>query len=85
MNYLDAAIRFNQHCPKGSAVEVILQSGERMRSKTAGPAFVWAGLALVELEGAKGPYEVEHVRPISAPAQQSASETFAAQAGSRVA
>lgn len=31
--------------------------------KTAGPAFVWAGLALVELEGGKGPYQVEHVRP----------------------
>lgn len=35
-----------------------------MVTKTAGPAFVWAGLALVELEGAMGPYEVEHVLPV---------------------
>jgi hypothetical protein len=62
MNYLDAALRFNQRCPKGSRVEVALRSGERMLAKTMGPAFVWAGLALVELEGAKGPYEVAHVR-----------------------
>jgi hypothetical protein len=62
MNYLDAAIRFNQRCPKGSAVEIALRSGELLITKTAAPAFVWADLALVELEGAKGPYQVEHVR-----------------------
>lgn len=70
MNCLDAALRFNQHCPKGSAVEVVLSSGERLVSKTAGLAFVWAGLALVELEGAKGPYQVEHVTPRRASAEQ---------------
>ena len=64
MNCLEAALRFNQSCPKGSTVEVTLRSSEPLRTKTSGPAFVWAGLALVELEGAKGPYEVEHVRPI---------------------
>ena len=69
MNYLYAAIRFNQLCPKGSAVEIALRSGERLVTKTAGPAFVWAGLALVELEGAKGPYQVEHVRPLVEPVQ----------------
>jgi hypothetical protein len=69
MNCLDAAIRFNQRCPKGSAVEIALRSGGRLVTKTAGPAFVWAGLALVELEGAKGPYQVEHVRPHAETAQ----------------
>jgi hypothetical protein len=65
MNCLDSAIRFNQRCPKGSAVQIALRCGERLITKTAGPAFVWAGLALVELEGAKGPYQVEHVRPLA--------------------
>jgi hypothetical protein len=65
MNCLDAALRFNQCCPKGSPVEVVLRSGQRMPAKTAGPAFVWAGLALVELEGARGPYQVEHVVPVA--------------------
>ena len=32
-------------------------------AKTAGPAFVWANLALVELEGGTGPYQVEHLSP----------------------
>lgn len=72
MNCLDAAFRFNQRCPKGSLVEVALQSGERRRMKTAGPAFVWAGLALVELEGGKGPYEIEHVSIVFEPSQDRA-------------
>jgi hypothetical protein len=63
MNCLDAAFRFNQCCPKGSAVEVVLRSGARLTTKTNGAAFVWGGLALVELEGRSGPYQVEHVRP----------------------
>jgi hypothetical protein len=65
MNCLDAALRFNQSCPKGSAVEVVLRSGERLSTKTTGAAFVWGGLALVELEGCSSPYQVEHVRPVT--------------------
>jgi hypothetical protein len=65
MNCLDAALRFNQCCPKGSAVEVVLRSGERLCTKTTGAAFVWGGLALVELEGLSGPYQVEHVQPFA--------------------
>ena len=65
MNCLDAALQFNQRCPKGSAVEVRLRTGERKVMKTAGPAFVWANLALVELEGATGPYQVEHLSPVT--------------------
>lgn len=64
MNCLDAAIRFNQICPKGSAVEVVLRSGERLSAQTAGAAFVWSRLALVELQGRPGPFQVEYVRPI---------------------
>lgn len=63
MNCLDAALRFNQLCPKGSDVEIVLKSGERLSTKTAGPAFVWSGLALVELQGRSGPFQVEFVRP----------------------
>jgi hypothetical protein len=72
MNCLDAALRFNRCCPKGSAVEVVLRSGERLSTKTTGAAFVWGGLALVELEGRQGPYQVEHVRPIANDAPPSA-------------
>ena len=64
MNCLDAALRFNQCCPKGSAVQIVLRSGERLSTKTTGAAFVWGGLALVELEGRSSPYQVEHVRPV---------------------
>ena len=72
MNCLDAALRFNQQCPKGSAVEVRLQTGERKVMKTAGPAFVWANLALVELEGGNGPYQVEHLSPVAQTKSQAA-------------
>jgi len=64
MNCLDAALRFNQRCPKGSTVEVVLRSGERLSARTVGPAFVWAGMALVELEGRPGPFQVEFVEPL---------------------
>lgn len=64
MDRIRAALQFNQLCSKGSAVEVVLKSGERMSAKTAGLAFVWGGLALVELQGRPGPFQVELVRPI---------------------
>ena len=63
MNCLDAALRFNRLCPKGSSVEVVLKTGECLNAKTAGAAFVWSGLALVELQGRPGPFQVEFVRP----------------------
>lgn len=63
MHCIRAALQFNQLCPKGSTVEVVLRSGERS-TKTVGPAFVWGGLALVELQGRPGPFQVEFVRPI---------------------
>ena len=65
MDCLNAALQFNQLCPKGSTVEVVLKSGERLSAKTTGPAFVWGGLALVELQGRPGPFQVELVRPTS--------------------
>lgn len=63
MNCLDAALRFNQLCPKGSSVVVALKSGERLSAKTVGPAFVWGDLALVELQGRPGLFQVELVQP----------------------
>ena len=64
MDCIRAALQFNQHCPEGATVEVVLRSGERLSAKTVGPAFVWGGLALVELQGRPGPFQVELVRPI---------------------
>ena len=64
MDCIHAALQFNQICPKGSTVEVVLKSGERLSAKTAGSAYVWGGLALVELQGRSGPFQVEIVRPI---------------------
>jgi len=63
MDCIHAALQFNQLCPKGATVEVVLRSGERLSAKTVGPAFVWGGLALVELQGRPGPFQVELVRP----------------------
>lgn len=63
MDCFSATLRFNLLCPRGSAVEVVLKSGEHLSAKTAGPAFVWSGLALVELQGRSGPFQVELVRP----------------------
>jgi len=64
MDCIRAALQFNQLCPKGSTVQVVLKSGERLTAKTVGPAFVWGGLALVELQGRPGPFQVELVRPL---------------------
>jgi len=63
MDCIHAALQFNQLCPKGSTVEIVLKSGERLSAKTDGPAFVWGGLALVELQGRPGPFQVELVQP----------------------
>lgn len=64
MNFLVAASRFSRLCPKGTPVELTLASGQTVRTKTKGPAFVWGEWALVELEGRPGCYQVEHVRPL---------------------
>jgi hypothetical protein len=64
MNSVNAALRFNQLCPQGSIVEVELKLGRRLSAKTAGPAYVWGGLALVELQGNAAPFQVEFVRPV---------------------
>jgi len=63
MDCINAALQFNQLCPKGSTAEVVLRSGARLSAKTVGPAFVWGGLALVELQGRPGAFQVELVRP----------------------
>jgi hypothetical protein len=64
MNCLEAAQNFNARCPKGSAVAVTLRTGERKVMKTTGLAFIWANVALVELEGGSGPYQVEFLSPV---------------------
>lgn len=69
MDCFNATLRFNQLCPRGSAVEVVLKSGKRLSARTAGPAFVWSGLALVELQGRSGPFQVELVQPTESASQ----------------
>jgi hypothetical protein len=59
----DAARAFNRRCPPGTLVEVTLRSGETRTGRTRGPAIVWAGYALVEVEGWPGYWTVQAVRP----------------------
>ncbi|MGI8561656.1 MAG: hypothetical protein ACR2J7_09545 [Luteimonas sp.] len=47
---VDAARAFNRRCPPGSLVEVTLRSGDTRTGRTRGPAIVWAGYALIEVE-----------------------------------
>lgn len=58
----DAARAFNRRCPPGALVEVTLRGGETRTGRTRGPAIVWAGYALVEVEGWPGYWTVEAVR-----------------------
>lgn len=48
---IDAARAYNRTCPPGTVVEVALRDGTTRPGKLRGPAIVWSGLALVEVEG----------------------------------
>lgn len=67
---IQAARDFNRTCPKGSLVEATLRDGTIRTGKTKGPAIVWAGYALVEVEGWPGYWTVQALRP------QSTASTF---------
>ena len=60
---IDAARAFNRTCPPGTIVEVALRDGTTCTGKLRGPAIVWAGLALVEVEGWPSYWTVDAVRP----------------------
>jgi hypothetical protein len=59
---VDAARAFNRRCPAGSLVEVTLRGGDTRTGRTRGPAIVWAGYALIEVDGWPGYWTVEAVR-----------------------
>lgn len=50
--------------PVGSAVEIRLTSGDTFATKTKTAAFLWGGLALVEVEGRAGCYTLDALRPV---------------------
>lgn len=60
---LDTARAFNLTCRPGSLVVVAMRDGSSHTAKLRAPAFVWSGLALVELVGLPGYYTVQAVRP----------------------
>jgi len=60
---IQAARAFNRTCPTGTLVEVAMRDGSTRTGKTKGPAIVWAGYALIEVEGWPGYWTVQAVRP----------------------
>ena len=43
--------RLYRACPAGTLVAVAMRDGTARNGKTKGPAIVWAGYALIEVEG----------------------------------
>lgn len=82
---LDHAHAFNRTCPPGSLVVVAMRDGSTRTAKLRAPAFVWSGLALVELVGLPGYYTVQAVRPhvgvVGGPASRQAGNSSAIQGG----
>lgn len=66
---IDAARAFNQKFPPGSEVGVRLRDGTVLTGKLKGAAFVWSGMALIEINGLDGYWTVQTVatgsRPLS--------------------
>lgn len=59
---IQAARAVNRTCPKGTLVEATLRDGSTLTGKVNGPAIVWAGYALVEVERWPGYWTVEAVK-----------------------
>ena len=60
---IEAARAFNRLCPAGTIVEVRLRDGGTRSGKLRSPAFVWSGMALVEVDGLPSYWTVDAVRP----------------------
>ena len=54
---------WNRLHPIGSAVEIRLANGSTVAAKTKTAAFLWGGLALVEVEGRAGCYTLDALKP----------------------
>ena len=59
---IQAVRAFNRTCPKGTLVKATMRDGSTHTSKTKGPAIVWAGYALVEVEGWPRCWAVDAIR-----------------------
>lgn len=60
---IDAARAFNRLCPPGTYVEVAMRDGSMRSGMLRAPAFVWSGIALVEVEGLPSFWTVNAVAP----------------------
>lgn len=54
---------WNRLHPVGCAVEIRLSNGTTIATKTKIAAYLWGGLALVEVEGREGPYMLSAIEP----------------------
>jgi hypothetical protein len=55
---------FNRMCPIGSEVNVTLDSGEVIKSRTLTEAWVVCGSGMVKLDGISGGYDIDRVKPL---------------------
>lgn len=60
---LDDARAFNLACPPGALVEVPMRDGTLRQGRLRAPAFLWAGIALIQIEGLPSYYTVGAARP----------------------
>ena len=57
---------WNRLHPIGSTVEIRLANGDTIATKTKTAAYLWGGLALVEVENRPGPFTLNALRPVTA-------------------
>lgn len=57
---------WNRLHPIGSAVEIRLANGDTIATKTKTAAYLWGGLALVEVEARPGPFTLNALKPTTA-------------------
>lgn len=57
---------WNRLHPIGSAVEIRLANGDTIATKTKTAAYLWGGLALVEVEDRAGCFTLDALRPLAA-------------------
>lgn len=66
MRTLSDPYTWNRLHPVGSAVEIRLANGDTIATKTKKAAYLWGGLALVEVEDRPGPFTLDALRILDA-------------------
>lgn len=66
MRTLPDPYTWNRLHPVGSAVEIRLANGDTIATKTKTAAFLWGGLALVEIEGRAGCHTLDALLSVDA-------------------